>query len=410
VPGVTAEATAAPAAGVDAVQPAPRGDQIEQAGEIRSVRVESLRGLACLAVLTAHTFGTAHAFNPATTLDTYLHRTIFGGGFSLFLFFALSGYLLYWPFCKRDFGDGRQVSLKSYARNRALRILPLYWIVVVVILVLQEGGGSFTQWWRFLTFNQSYFGDTVAGAPGQVNGPMWSVIVELHFYTLLPLLALGIAWLSRRRRAAATAIMLALAGGFLYVRYHFVTSTHGTGSLLWRYSTPANFYFFFPGMLLALLRLQWEEHRPRWLAGPLAHANVWMLASLPIWAIVLNAPKYDRDSIAAVAAFLMVGAIVLPLTSGVLVRVLDWRPIAVMGLASYSMYLWHVPIVDFFERNVVQASFPKLFLLAAPLSIVVALVSYALIERPFLRLRRRWAPASAPQAAGPPGAAPAPAH
>jgi peptidoglycan/LPS O-acetylase OafA/YrhL len=403
VRAVTTDTTAAttPPVAVSEAPPAPRGDVIQQAGEIRSVRVESLRGAACLAVLTAHIFGTAHTFNPDTTLDTYLHRTIFGGGFSLFLFFALSGYLLYWPFAKRDFADGRAVSLKSYARNRALRILPLYWIVVVVILLLQEGGGSWTQWWRFLSFSQSYFSDTVAGAPGQVNGPMWSVIVELHFYTLLPLMALGIAWLSRGSRMAAAAIMLALAAAFLYVRWHFVTSTHGRGSLLWRYSTPANFYFFFPGMLLALLRLQWEEHRPRWLRGPLASGNLWMLASVPIWAIVLNAPKYDRDSIAAVAAFLMVGACVLPVTAGALVRVLDWRPVAMMGLASYSMYLWHVPIVDFFERNVVQASFPKLFLLAAPLSIVVALVSYALIERPFLRLRRRWAPSSAAQTAPP---------
>jgi peptidoglycan/LPS O-acetylase OafA/YrhL len=401
---VTTEATVAPPPHA-AAPPAPQGDVIHQAGEVRSIRVESLRGAACLAVLTAHIFGTAHAFNPATTLDTYVHRTIFGGGFSLFLFFALSGYLLYWPFAKRDFADGRDVSLSSYARNRALRILPLYWTVVIVILILQEGGGSWAQWWRFMTFSQSYFSQTVAGSPGQVNGPLWSVIVELHFYTVLPLLAFALARLSRGSRAGAATIMLALAGGFLYVRWHFVTSTHGTGSLLWRYSTPANFYFFFPGMLLALLRLQWEERRPAWLRGPLASGNVWLLASVPIWAIVLNAPKYDRDSIAAVGAFLMVGAIVLPVTAGALVRILDWRPVALMGLASYSMYLWHVPIVEFFERNVVQASFPKLFLLAAPSSIAVALVSYALIERPFLRLRRRWAPASAPQAAPAPSPA-----
>jgi peptidoglycan/LPS O-acetylase OafA/YrhL len=281
---------------------------------------------------------------------------------------------------------------------------------MIVILLLQEGGGSWHQWWRFMTFSQNYFTETVAGKnPGQVNGPTWSVIVEIHFYTLLPLLAWLIARISRGSKAAAATFLLALAGGFLLVRWHFVTSTHGTGSLLWRYSTPANFYFFFPGMLLALLRLEWEENRPRWLRGPIAHANLWMLASLPIWAIVLNAPKYDRDSIAAVSAFLMVGAIVLPLTSGALLRVLDWRPIAIMGIASYSMYLWHVPIVDFFHRNVVQASFPKLFLVSAPVCVVVALTSYAVIERPFLRLRRRWAQASAPQAdpAAIPAAAPA---
>ena len=72
-----------------------------------------------------------------------------GGGFGVWLFFVLTGYLLFWPFAKEGFGGGR-VDLRAYARNRALRILPLYLAVLLVLFPLQEHGGSPGQWLRFL--------------------------------------------------------------------------------------------------------------------------------------------------------------------------------------------------------------------------------------------------------------------
>src|SRR5437660_9649747 len=81
--------------------PAPAA-RIYQAGEARLASMESLRALAALAVLVAHVFGVAYLWRPAIS-DGLLHRTILGGGFAVYLFFALSGYLLYLPFARRDF-------------------------------------------------------------------------------------------------------------------------------------------------------------------------------------------------------------------------------------------------------------------------------------------------------------------
>jgi peptidoglycan/LPS O-acetylase OafA/YrhL len=98
---------------------------------------------------------------------------------------------------------------------------------------------------------------------------------------------------------------------------------------------------------------------------------------------------------------------VLPLRGGRLVGVLEWRPLAIVGVASYSLYLWHVPVlltvanasVGFDPRIggvFVGAPTPfwRLFALGVPLALAVALGSYAVIERPFLRLRRRWSGAA----------------
>src|SRR4029079_14856974 len=127
---------------------APRaGARVDQAGEQRLARLESLRALAALGVLVGAVWGARHAFG-ATGTDDLLGRTIFGGGYGVFVYFALSGYLLFRPLANAVF-DGERVDLRSYAINRLLRTLPLYYVVVFVLLVVQEGGGTFGQWWRF---------------------------------------------------------------------------------------------------------------------------------------------------------------------------------------------------------------------------------------------------------------------
>src|SRR5690349_17938475 len=85
------------------------GPQIVQAGEHRLARLESLRALAAIGVAVGHAWGLAHGYNADQTQGSYLARVLFGGGFGVFLFFALTGYLLFWPFARRHFGGGAPV-------------------------------------------------------------------------------------------------------------------------------------------------------------------------------------------------------------------------------------------------------------------------------------------------------------
>jgi peptidoglycan/LPS O-acetylase OafA/YrhL len=357
----------------------PGHSEIEQAGELRSARIESLRAIAALAVLFSHCFGVAHGFG-VTTTDTYLHRVMFGGGFGVSLFFALTGYLLFWPFVRREFGDGGPIRLGIYARNRALRILPLYYVVLIVLMVVEVNGGTPSQWWRFLLFAENFSTSTV----NTVDGPMWSLVVELHFYILLPALAWLVARLSQRSIANAAAIVIALGAASLAV--NFAEVVHGF-DLRWRYSLPATFFYFAAGMLVALIRLRWRESPPRWLRDRVLSSDLLILASLPLWAFAFY--NYDYAALTAPASALVVAACVLPLRRGPVVRALAWRPLAALGVASYSLYLWHLPIVQSLGDHVTH-SFVPLLTLAVPLCVGVAVLSYRAIEAPFLSLRRKW--------------------
>ena len=374
--------------------PADRGEAINQAGEQRSARVESLRAIAALAVVWGHIVAVSLALNPALPSASDLgigERIVYGGGYGVFFFFALTGYLLFWPFAKRYFGSGDHIDLQRYAVNRALRILPLYYAVVVVVLLLQANTPGLGVWARFLTFTETLS----PGTAGRIIGPAWSLVVEVCFYLLLPLLAYAIARLAGGSRRRAAAILMGLGLASLAVRVVTIYAADPVDPL-WRLNIPATFVFFVPGMLLALLRLSWEERRPAWLHGPPLQGDLWILASIPLWALVLLV-SYSLDFLVGAAAFLIVGACVLPVRTGPVTNALQWRPLAILGVASYSLYLWHVPVLRAEIDAGVSTSFWILTAISIPVCVAVALGSYAAIEWPFLRLRRQWARSAARQ-------------
>ncbi|MHB8669709.1 MAG: acyltransferase family protein [Acidimicrobiales bacterium] len=369
-----------------AVEPgAAAGRHISQAGERRSARIESLRALAALAVLEGHVFGTARHYGRGA-YDSFLHRALLGGGFGVFVFFALSGYLLYWPFVRRDFGSGDgRVDLRRYGLNRAIRILPLYYVGVAILLIVRDHGGSFALWWRHGLLVQALSLRTI----NSVDGPLWSIAVEIQFYALLPLLAWALRRLSRGSiPRAAVAVGMVGAASMAWRVWTVQMPVHPG---VWQYQLPTTFCFFVPGLLLAHLRRAWEHGRPAWMHGIPARQDAWIVASAALFGVVWW--RYDLEGLAAVASFLVVGAVVAPLDRGRLVAVLDWRPLAMLGVASYSLYLWHLPLVEELAgASWAPRGLPAQLGLALVVSVCVAAVSYRVVEAPFLALRRRWAP------------------
>jgi peptidoglycan/LPS O-acetylase OafA/YrhL len=359
-----------------------------QAGERRSARIESLRAVAALGVLAFHTLILARG----ERVSGVVGQLAFGGAYGVFLFFALSGYLLFLPFVRAARPEGRPVDLRRYARNRVLRILPLYYAVLVVLLLAREHGGSFDQWWRFGTFTQSFFASSV----NTVDGPMWSLAVEVQFYVLLPVLGYVVS-LARGGARFAGACVASL--GLASVAVWWITTyRHGAAAIRWRYSLPATFFEFTPGMLLALVRVEMDARGAT--RGP--PPDLLLAAGLATWVIA----AYHVDAgplIVSGASLLILAAIVLPARGGLLVRVFDWRALGLIGIVSYGLYLWQFPIVDWVARRT-NWSFPSLLPLGLGVCILAAAATYVLVERPFLSLRTRWGATEASHVAARAGA------
>src|SRR3954454_23534459 len=103
----------------------------------RFAGVEGLRAFACLSVVLAHSWflnplPPSQAAGPANKLVPYINFNLFSG---LTLFFVLSGFLLYFPFARAVMEQRSLPSVPRFLRNRALRIMPAYWVVLLVTLL-----------------------------------------------------------------------------------------------------------------------------------------------------------------------------------------------------------------------------------------------------------------------------------
>jgi peptidoglycan/LPS O-acetylase OafA/YrhL len=363
---------------------------VAQAGERRLARVESVRALAALGVVVGHLWATSQGFDGEAVIGSLPRRLVFGLTFGVWVFFGLSGYLLFWPFVRRQFQDGGPIDLGRYARNRALRILPLYYAAVVLLLLFHVEHPTTELWWRHLLFLENFSRASI----GAVDAPLWSVVVEVQFYALLPFLAIGLAKVGGTSRARTAGVLLALGAASIVARQFLALEQDDAATTVWRYQLPTTFCFFVAGMSLALLRSAWEERRPAWLDSPLGHPVLWLLAAVPFW--VATCWRFNLEALAVIAVFLTIGALVLPLRPWRPLALLDRRPLALLGVASYSLYVWHAPVVLELDggKGLIAHGFAAVLAVFLPLLIVVAAASYLLVERPTLRLRRRWADTS----------------
>jgi peptidoglycan/LPS O-acetylase OafA/YrhL len=386
-------------------------------GRLRGV--DGLRAVAAGSVLLYHVWkGAAPDGRPMTDLAV-AGSVVPHLRHGVTLFFVLSGFLLFRPFASAVIRNAPLPRIRSYFVNRALRILPAYWVILVVIgLVLDAavlrgpdgnyytGELSLAQLLLCATLLQNYTEDSLFMG----IGPAWSLAVEAVWYLVLPLLALLAARAARdspsasRRTHAAllpVALMLAVAITGKVAGVKFVGWTAGVESSFW---STADFFAY--GMIVAVLSVAVERERlalASWWRPAAALAGVLLVLAAAFFGTTNLEPALGRtyaSNVAfAMACALLLSLVVLPhARTGFdtrLVRSLDSRAFTAVGLASYSLFLWHEPIAFWLRRHDMTADgwlgFGWNLLAVTLISGALAALTYRWIERPALRLKRTWA-------------------
>jgi len=333
----------------------------------------ALRALAALGVVAAHTLTTS----PLTSLPKVVVENLATG---VALFFVISGFLLWRPFAA-SLGDRNKVSVKRFFANRALRIVPLYTVVVLVVFFATEAhpAEALVRLLRALSFTGVYAGDDLLPVA-------WSLDDEVAFYLLLPVLFVVLmAWRRPQQRLMlGVAIIGALSAVSLVALALTPQDQAITGNPL------TKFHLFGLGMLLASLHVKWPRYdlSPRMLA--LGGAAVIVAFSLSGFAYAQH--QYVFNPICGVASFLLVGIAAFSGPQARLTRVLSVSPLVFLGEISYGIYLWHEPIHHvLFNEGVLSSSYVPGFLELAMCTIALATGTYYLVEKPALRLKNRWA-------------------
>jgi peptidoglycan/LPS O-acetylase OafA/YrhL len=383
---------------------------------------DPLRGLAVLGVLTLHVatgavFVTGHlvgaggALRPEEAFTPVGEWVLRALPVSVYLFFALSGFLITRPFVDA-FVQGRPLpALAPYLRNRALRLFPAAWVLLLfVCLRYGTRDAALGDLVSAFTLTESYAPHPLESLTGQ----MWSLKVELGFYLLVPLACLAIWRLARRGTARSRRrAMYALAA--LGSMVSLVFCALASDSVVAQRSLAWALIAFMSGLALAAAladrRPMWEGRRARLLAATVFIAGV----VVALWAGHTGGTSAWVTNLLATLSVcgLLWGPVLLETGGGGTWRWLTNPVLSWIGARSYAIYLWHVVVMSEVYPLVRGIEGYRVALLALlPLVLVgsalVAELSWRLVESPALRLRagrRQPRPRAARPAEGRPATA-----
>ncbi|HYH58115.1 MAG TPA: acyltransferase [Thermoleophilaceae bacterium] len=404
------EATAARAPAPPAFQPPP--------GNPRFPLIDGLRAIAALSIVAFHA---GHLTgSDLTWWGAYVSRLDVG----VTIFFVVSGFLLYRPFVAARLEGRPRPGIPQYAARRALRIVPAYWVAITLLAVYPGISGIFTgDWWIYYGLLQTYFGEHVLGGI-QVA---WTLVVEVSFYAVLPLLALALtlpaAGRTRAGRLRAELALLALLFAIPWT-LRIVTAAEGdTPKRIVHLALSGSLDWFAWGMALAVASVALHGRERSVAAIRLVHDHAWICwaaaaAMLVVMVELLDFRYAQLEPTDWLWHHLLYGllavALVLPAVfgtagQGVVRRILGHPVAAWLGLVSYGIFLYHLPVVGELAGGAVgewagRYGFPVVLGLAAPIAIALGAASYYAVERPFLRLKpgvRVNGPRRADRAPGP---------
>jgi peptidoglycan/LPS O-acetylase OafA/YrhL len=384
---------------------------------------DGLRATAATAVFLHHaSFLTGVTFN--SRAGAFFARFDIG----VPIFFALSGFLLSRPYVDAILDGGPLPDWRAFYRRRVLRIIPAYWVALTATYVwlrpdsaTQASGIDYPLHYLLL---QIYPADTF---PHGIS-PAWTLAVEATFYAVLPILAV-LAYRYLRPVPTTSRRALVLLGGLavaLGASLAYRTVLYGVGhplqAVLW---LPGMFGEFAVGIGVTVLA-SWARRREvaRPVSAFLGRHDLlwWTFAALLLvfqstqlglerglahanW----NRELYSEVVRIAIATFLLLPIAFGPQDRGLIRRVLRSWPVASLGVISYGVFLWHVPLIEAVinwtgRRPFLDWSEPGMgvfsgdvltpVVLAFGCSVLAGALSWFIVEKPLIRLGRGKRPSA----------------
>lgn len=384
---------------------------------------DSLRALAALAVVVAHISFFGNLWRSESLITPFVGRLEVG----VAMFFLISAFLIYRPVVARHLAGDPPLSVRAYGWRRALRVLPGYWIALTLVALWFGGQYVFAATAPVETFSakgvlayygltQLYFEDARGGGLPQA----WTLSVEATFYVFLPLWALMIQRVARRVRVTRyrlelTALLVLACASVAYkwaaieLRDLQELRTTPTGLMS---SLPAYLDYFALGMALAVWsagrkdagggfmeRAAGVVERRAWIPWAAAAFLFWVLATQLGLAgepeeFMSREVYFARHFLlVAVAAGIMLPAVFGDPGFGAIRRLLANRVLLFVGLVSYGIYGYHLAVVIQLVRMdydpvILGSGWLGWLVVVVPGSVAIGALSYYIVERPALSLKR----------------------
>lgn len=337
--------------------------------------LDGLRAISVLIVLIAH-MGLEH---------------IVPGGFGVTVFFFISGFLITRLIIAEREKSGK-IGLGNFYIRRAVRLYPALLFMALATTaffwLMSWGGPTIVEFFAAIFYGTNAyqtFQQQAGIMPLMPWTHLWSLAVEEHFYLMFPLFLVFMRgnW-NRAFWGLAAVLALALAWrGFIYFGtsmdpslYTYMMTDTRIDSIAW-------------GCFLSVaLHVCGDWKRMKWMVGffPFVLAGLAILSSFIIRDDVF---RYTfRFTLQGAALFVLFLNLYFWSALRWALPILEWRPLAWIGMVSYALYLWHVPIIDICIRLMGQT--PPAYIFALILSFILAAISFYVVEKPFIALRKKF--------------------
>jgi peptidoglycan/LPS O-acetylase OafA/YrhL len=295
------------------------------------------------------------------------------GGVGVLLFFMLSGFVLTLPFATHPARIFEWSTLWRFFVNRSLRVVPAFYVAVY-----------YTAW--YLGRDWEWIGAHLSFLSGWAH--FWSVVQEARFYVLFPVTIAVLAFMPRALQIPALVILVLVA--WIGRKLHAIDTME---------SGPVEFYFwiFVTGILVCFLYKKFgrsavarQTDVARFFSAAAIVATISIVLTAdeilkPIWP---GAPPLNAWSApelwCGLFAMLLFNVTVYP--QSIIGRGLQSWFVCHLGLLSYSLYLFHIP-VSMHLRALGMASGTRLFVATFCITYIAACISYLVVEKPFLALK-----------------------
>ncbi|MXG89903.1 acyltransferase family protein [Nocardioides flavescens] len=350
--------------------------------------IDGLRALAALSVAFFHAFLFTGLAGETTDAFGPLARIVLNGSFAVAIFIVLSGFVLMLPIARRP-GYELRDGLRGFAVRRARRILPPYYASFLFFLVLILAVPFFrdpagTRWAGKVPITVDgvlahlvMVHNLDASWHDQVNGPLWSVATEVQIYVLMPLVLIPL-W---RRFGGIPVIAL---GVFFGWALHFIAPRFDGA------------HFWYIGLFAAGMLAAQEVTRGRRvpLAGPTAAVGAALIAVVMIAFQYRLRPNEWLTEVGVGLVFAL-GLFALASASAEgrsnwVIRALESRTLVKIGLFSYSIYLFHSPLIGLSNLGLIHIDMPLavrlavMWLVITPAAVALSYIPHLLVERRFM--------------------------
>ena len=208
-----------------------------------------LRAVAALMVLAGHAYFLGGR-EVAVKAERWYDVLVISAASGVWLFFAVSGYVIARPFIDRLVSGEPLPGLAAYARRRVVRVFPLYWVVLTAFLVITGLGA--TKGWE-VVLQYALLQNLVPGREYALFSVAWTLSIEILFYLAVPVLAVAIR--ARYKRVSpewlAGAILVSWVASALFATV-LGLAFEGKEAVWGRVVFPSIWQMFCPGLLVAL--------------------------------------------------------------------------------------------------------------------------------------------------------------